>query len=71
MAADEAAPTGSVTFLNHGLPISSCPPLELDSGQASCSAGAGVSGPITADYSGDAIFDGSSSQQGRHPPRHI
>jgi hypothetical protein len=58
-----AVPTGSVTFLNDGLPIASCPPLELDSGQASCSAGAGATGPITADYSGDATFDGSSSQK--------
>ncbi len=63
MVAGEATPTGSVTFLNDGLPISSCPPMELDSGQASCSAGAGTTGPITADYSGDATFDGSSSQQ--------
>ncbi len=63
MATGETVPTGSVTFLSDGLPISSCPPLELDSGQASCSAGAGATGPITADYSGDAIFDGSSSQQ--------
>ena len=63
MAAGDSTPTGSVTFLNDGLPISSCPPLELDSGQASCSAGAGTTGPITADYSGDATFDGSSSQQ--------
>src|SRR6202042_3083496 len=28
-----------------------------------CSAGAGATGPITADYSGDGTFDGSSSQQ--------
>jgi hypothetical protein len=63
MVAGEATPTGSVTFLNDGLPISSCPPMELDSGQASCSAGAGTTGPITADYSGDATFDGSSGQQ--------
>ena len=63
MAAGGATPTGSVTFLNDGVPILSCPPLELDSGQASCSAGAGATGPITADYSGDATFDGSSSQQ--------
>ena len=63
MAAGEATPTGSITFLNDGLPISSCPPLELDSGRASCSAGAGVTGRLTADYSGDATFDGSSSQQ--------
>jgi hypothetical protein len=63
MAPDATVPTGSVTFLNDGLPISSCPPLELDSGQARCAAGAGASGPITAAYSGDATFDGSSSQQ--------
>ena len=63
IAAGGATPTGSVTFLNDGLPISSCPPLELNSGQASCSAGADVTGPITADYSGDATFDGSSSQK--------
>jgi len=62
-APSQATPTGSVTILNDGLPISSCPPLELDSGQASCSAGAGVTGQLTADYSGDATFDGSSSQQ--------
>ena len=37
--------------------------MELDSGQASCSAGSGATGPMTADYSGDATFDGSSSQQ--------
>ena len=37
--------------------------MELDSGQASCSTGAGATGPVTADYSGDATFDGSSSQQ--------
>ena len=63
LAAGEATPTGSVTFLNDGLPISSCPPLELDSGRARCSAGAGATGLLTADYSGDAAFDGSSSQQ--------
>ena len=62
-AAGTATPTGSVTFLNDGVPILACPPSELDSGQASCSAGSGATGPITADYSGDATFDGSSSQQ--------
>src|SRR6185437_1917278 len=39
------------------------PPLELDSGQARCSAGSGGTGLLTADYSGDAAFEGSSSQQ--------
>ena len=63
LAAGEVTPTGSVTFLNDGLPIPSCPPLELNSGRASCSAGAGVTGHLTADYSGDTTFDGSSSQQ--------
>ncbi|HVA09669.1 MAG TPA: hypothetical protein VNG12_23335, partial [Acidimicrobiales bacterium] len=60
LAAGEVTPTGSVTFLNDGLPIPSCPPLELNSGRASCSAGAGVTGHLTADYSGDTTFDGSS-----------
>jgi hypothetical protein len=66
-----AMPTGSVTFMNDGLPIPGCPPLELDSGQASCSAGAGATGPITADYSGDATFDGSSGQVGTLPVTYV
>ena len=71
ISAGEATPTGSVTFLNDGVPISSCPPVELDSGQASCSAGAGATGPITADYSGDATFDGSSGQTGTLPVAYV
>jgi hypothetical protein len=62
LAPAAATPTGSVTLLNNGLPISSCPPLALDSGQVRCSAGAEATGRITAAYSGDATFDGSSSQ---------
>ena len=56
-------PTGSVTFLNNGMPMASCPPVVLDAGQARCSPDSGASGPITAVYSGDATFDGSSNQQ--------
>jgi hypothetical protein len=63
VAAEGTTPTGSVTFLDDGLSIASCPPQELTSGRASCSAGAGVTGQLTADYSGDATFDGSSSHQ--------
>ena len=67
ISAGEAAPTGSVTFMDDGLPIPSCPPVELDAGQASCSAGAGATGAITAAYSGDATFDGSSGHTGTFP----
>ena len=63
LGAAGSTPTGSVTFLKNGLPMTNCPPVALNAGQASCSPDPGASGPITAVYSGDSTFDGSSNQQ--------
>ena len=63
--ASSATPTGTVTILHNGIPMLSCPPQELDDAdQATCSGVFGSVAAFTADYSGDANFDGSSSTQG-------
>jgi large repetitive protein len=56
-------PTGAVEFLDGGQPIASCGNQPLANGQASCTVTYTASGThqITAEYSGDANFIGSSS----------
>ena len=56
-----SSPTGGVTFFANGVPAN-CRPALLDAGHASCSLGTGTTGPITAVYTGDTTYDGSSSQ---------
>ena len=56
-----STPTGGVTFFANGVQAN-CRPALLDAGQASCSLETGTTGPITAVYTGDTTYDGSSSQ---------
>ena len=56
-----STPTGGVTFFANGVQAN-CRPALLDAGHASCSLGTGTTGPITAVYTGDTTYDGSSSQ---------
>jgi large repetitive protein len=61
----ESTPSGTVAFMDNGRPISGCPaqPLTTGSSTATCAvsyAGAGAHS-ITAVYSGDASFSGSTS----------
>ena len=57
------APTGWVEFLDSGQPIGSCASQPLANGAATCTVTYGEAGAhqITARYSGDANFTGSSS----------
>ncbi|HEX7677749.1 MAG TPA: Ig-like domain-containing protein [Thermoanaerobaculia bacterium] len=49
-----ANPTGTVTFLDNGLPISTCGAVTLSGGSAACTAIFGPSGlSLSASYSGD------------------
>ena len=61
-------PTGSVTFLNDGDPIPACPPTDLDTSDEVVCVASGLSGPISAIYSGDATFDGSTNGAGAIGP---
>ncbi len=56
-------PTGSVEFLDDGQPIGSCAGQSLSGGEATCSVSYASSGTheVSAQYSGDANFLGSSS----------
>jgi hypothetical protein len=56
-------PSGSVEFLDGGVPIGSCASQPLSGGAASCTVSYDLAGAhqITAAYSGDANFSGSSS----------
>jgi hypothetical protein len=56
-------PTGSVEFLDDGQPIGSCAGQPLANGQATCSVSYSSAGAheISAQYSGDANFLGSST----------
>jgi hypothetical protein len=56
-------PTGSVEFLDAGTPIGPCASQPLSGGAASCAVSYALAGThqITALYSGDANFSGSSS----------
>ncbi|MDQ3918879.1 MAG: Ig-like domain repeat protein [Acidobacteriota bacterium] len=55
-------PTGTVTFKDNGVAISTCTSVALSSGQAACTASALSLGShtVTADYSGDANFTAST-----------
>ena len=70
-AAGGVAPTGSVTFLNDGLPISNCPPLNLESGQASCAAGGGATGTDHCGLFGRCDIRRIFQSAGRHPSGHL
>ena len=56
-------PTGSVEFLDDGQPIGSCAGQSLSGGKATCSVSYASAGTheVSAQYSGDANFLGSSS----------
>ena len=56
-------PTGSIEFLDGGQPIASCTGQPMTEGQATCTVSFTASGDheITARYTGDANFSGSSS----------
>jgi hypothetical protein len=56
-------PSGSVTFLDNGQPISSCANQPLAGGGATCTVGYGATGGhnISARYNGDANFNGSDA----------
>src|SRR5207253_1989602 len=60
-------PAGSVEFLDGGTPIGSCANQTLSGGAASCTVSYAAAGThqITARYSGDANFSGSSSPAGQ------
>jgi hypothetical protein len=60
-------PTGSVAFLDGSAPIASCASQPLSGGAASCTVSYAAAGShqITARYSGDANFTGSSSAAGQ------
>lgn len=65
-----ANPSGSVTFLDAGKPIASCATKPLGSnGTATCTVGSAAPDQhsITAAYSGDSNFAGSSSTPGQDP----
>jgi Bacterial Ig-like domain (group 3) len=56
-------PTGSVEFLDDGQPVGSCASQSLSGGKATCSVSYASAGTheVSAQYSGDANFLGSSS----------
>jgi large repetitive protein len=56
-------PTGSVTFYDNGVAITSCTSLAMASGKARCSYAFSAAGtyPLTATYGGDGSYTGSSS----------
>jgi Bacterial Ig-like domain (group 3) len=56
-------PTGSVEFLDDGQPVGSCVSQSLSGGKATCSVSYASAGTheVSAQYSGDANFLGSSS----------
>ena len=56
-------PTGSVEFLDDGQPVGSCASKSLSRGKATCSVSYASTGTheVSAQYSGDANFLGSSS----------
>jgi hypothetical protein len=57
------APTGTVTFSDHGNPIESCRSLKLDKLSATCEVTFWDTGrhPISARYAGDATYAASAS----------
>ena len=55
-------PTGTVTFLDNGLPIGACGPVTLSGGGATCTVTLGLGGhSLSASYSGDANNEPSVS----------
>src|SRR6202011_5754272 len=54
---------GTVTFNDNGTAINGCQALALSGGQATCQQtyDSGITHPITATYSGDGNFTGSTS----------
>ena len=61
--AGATAPTGTVTFSDHGKPIDGCRPQKLNKLSASCDVTFWVSGkhPISAQYGGDATYAAATS----------